>query len=354
MASVADPFTAGGVNPAGTIGYAQVTYRVAAAAMTDTARNALLDSAAHGRAAGLTVEVGGDAVQGTPTTGAAEGIGVAVAAVVLLITFGSLIAAGLPLLTALIGIGIGISAITALTGFVDLSSSTSILALMIGLAVAIDYALFIVSRYRHELASGRDPNESAARAVGTAGSAVVFAGLTVIIALVGLSVVGVPFLTQMGLAAASTVAIAVLIALTLLPALLGFAGRRVQGRSRRDPEGASGGKPAMGLRWARIVTRRPVAVLVLAVLGLGVAGIPAADLHLGLPDDGVAAPDTTQRKAYDLLSAGFGAGFNGPLMVVVDTSPADRPRRRPTRSPHDDPASRDVAAVSPPTGQPGR
>ena len=329
VSSVGDPFTAGGVNTGGTIGYAQVTYQVAAAQMTDAARGALLDSAAHGRAAGLNVEVGGDAVQGTPTTGAAEGIGVAVAAVVLLITFGSLIAAGLPLLTALIGIGIGVSAITASTGFVDLSSSTSILALMIGLAVAIDYALFIVSRFRHELASGRDPQEATARAVGTAGSAVVFAGLTVIIALVGLSVVRVPFLTQMGLAAASTVAIAVLIALTLLPALLGFAGRRVLGRSRRsrrDPEGASGGKPAMGLRWARFVTRRPVAVLVLAVLGLGVVGIPAADLHLGLPDDGVAAPDTTQRKAYDLLSAGFGAGFNGPLMVVVDTSHSTDPK----------------------------
>ena len=347
VSSVADPFKA--VNTGGTIGYAQVTYQVAAAQMTAAARNALLDSAAHGRAAGLTVEVGGDAVQGTPTTGAAEGIGVAVAAVVLLITFGSLIAAGLPLLTALIGIGIGISAITALTGFVDLSSSTSILALMIGLAVAIDYALFIVSRYRHELASGRDPNESAARAVGTAGSAVVFAGLTVIIALVGLSVVGVPFLTQMGLAAASTVAIAVLIALTLLPALLGFAGRRVQGRSRRDPEGASGGKPAMGLRWARIVTRRPVAVLVLAVLGLGVVGIPAADLHLGLPDDGVAAPDTTQRKAYDLLSAGFGAGFNGPLMVVVDTSHAADAKTAAQQVADTVKGLPDVVEVSPPT-----
>jgi RND superfamily putative drug exporter len=133
--------------------------------MIDAARAALTDSAAHGRAAGLTVEVGGDAVQQPPGTGITEVIGVAVAAVVLLITFGSLVAAGLPLLTAIVGVGIGVSAITALTGFVDLSSTSSTLALMIGLAVAIDYALFIVSRYRLELATGRDPQEAAGRAV---------------------------------------------------------------------------------------------------------------------------------------------------------------------------------------------
>jgi RND superfamily putative drug exporter len=323
VAGVVDPFAAGGVNSAGTVGYAQVTYQVAAGDMSDAARTALSDAAAHGRDAGLTVEVGGDAVQAPPGTGPTEVIGVAVAAVVLVITFGSLVAAGLPLLTAVVGVGIGVSAITALTGFVDLSSTSSTLALMIGLAVAIDYALFIVSRYRQELMRGRDPQEAAGRAVGTAGSAVVFAGLTVIIALAALSVVGVPFLTQMGLGAAGTVAIAVLIALTLLPAMLGFAGRRIHGRRARDrePDAAdTAGKPTMGLRWARFVTRRPVAVLVVAVLGLAVAAIPAMDLRLGLPDDGMAAPASTQRKAYDLLSSGFGAGFNGPLTVVVDAS----------------------------------
>jgi RND superfamily putative drug exporter len=177
----------------------------------------------------LTVELGGDVLQVKPESGATEGLGIIVAALVLIITFGSLIAAGLPLLTAILGIGISVAAITAATHFVDLSSTTLILALMLGLAVAIDYALFIVSRYRHELAVGRDPEEAAGRAVGTAGSAVVFAGLTVMIALAALWVVGVPFLTQMGLAAAGTVAVSVVIALTLLPALLGFAGRRILG-----------------------------------------------------------------------------------------------------------------------------
>ena len=322
VASVSDPFTAGAVNQAGTVGFAQATYTVESGEVTDEARDALTAAADHARAEGLTVEIGGDAVQGQPETGIGEGAGVVVAAVVLVITFGSLVAAGLPLLTALLGIGIGVGTITAATGFIDLSSNAPTLALMLGLAVAIDYALFIVSRYRHELAVGRDPQEAAGRAVGTAGSAVVFAGLTVVIALAALSVVGIPFLTQMGLAAAFTVAVSVVIALTLLPALLGFTGRRIiggriPGLRVTDPE-AGGATPTLGIRWVRSIARRPVAALLLAVVGLGVVAIPAFDLRLGMPDDSTAAPDTTQRKAYDLLAAGFGPGFNGPLTVVVD------------------------------------
>jgi RND superfamily putative drug exporter len=306
------------VNPAGNVGFAQATFRVPAPDLTDADRDALTDIADRARTNGLGVEVGGDALQAPAERGVGEVIGVAVAAVVLVITFGSLVAAGLPLLTALLGIGIGISVISAATGFIDLSSTTPVLALMLGLAVSIDYALFIVFRYRHELADGHDPQEAAGRALGTAGSAVVFAGLTVVIALAALSVVGVPFLTQMGLAAAFTVAIAVVIALTLLPALLGFAGRRVLGRSART-RAPGAGTTTFGTRWARAIARRPVAALLVAVAALGVVAIPALDLRLGMPDDGTAAPDTTQRKAYDLLAAGFGAGFNGPLTVVVDT-----------------------------------
>jgi RND superfamily putative drug exporter len=195
---------------------------------------------------------------------------------------------------------------------------------MIGLAVGIDYALFIVSRYRAELAEGRNREEAAGRAVGTAGSAVVFAGLTVVIALVGLSVVNIPMLTKMGIAAAGTVAIAVLIALTMIPALLGYAGRKVRPTGEKSKllgGGRTAGKPArpnMGTRWASFVVRRPVAVLLLGVIGLGAAAVPATSLELGLPDDGSQPTSTTQRRAYDLLSEGFGPGFNGPLMVVVD------------------------------------
>jgi len=325
VASVTDPFQADAVNPAGTVGFAQVTYQVQAGDLTDQAREALTAVLDQARAGGLTVEVGGDVLQPQPENSATEVIGVAVAAVVLVITFGSLLAAGLPLLTALLGIAISVGVITAATGFIDLSSTTSTLALMLGLAVAIDYALFIVSRYRHELTAGRDPEDAAGRAVGTAGSAVVFAGLTVIVALAALWVVGVPFLTQMGLAAAGTVAVSVIMALTLLPALLGLAGRRIIGRRARGlPTGdrKDAGVTSFGIRWARAVARRPVAALLIGVVGLGVVAIPALDLRLGMPDDSTAAPDTTQRKAYDILADGFGKGFNAPLTVVVDTTGA--------------------------------
>ncbi|MFD7132804.1 MMPL family transporter [Streptomyces sp. NPDC059894] len=334
VASVADPFQAKAVSEDGTIAYASVKYDVSGMELEDSSREALEDAAENARDAGLTVEIGGDALQTTPETGATEIIGIAVAAVVLVITFGSLISAGMPLLTALIGVGIGVSSITALASTLDLGSTTSTLAMMIGLAVGIDYALFIVSRYRAELAEGRAREEAAGRAAGTAGSAVVFAGLTVVIALVGLSVVNIPMLTKMGIAAAGTVAIAVLIALTLIPALLGYAGRKVRpagekgkllggGRAKSAEKAA---KPNMGTRWASFVVRRPVAVLLLGVIGLGAAAVPVSSLELGLGDDGSQPTSTTQRRAYDLLSEGFGAGFNGPLMVVVDAKGSDDPQ----------------------------
>ncbi|MCX4796939.1 MMPL family transporter [Streptomyces sp. NBC_01242] len=322
IASVTDPYTAGAVSKNGSTAYVSVSYKVNSMELTDATRTALEDAGHTAQKSGMTVEIGGDALQVMPETGATEIIGVAIAAVVLVITFGSLIAAGLPLLTALIGVGIGVSTITALANVLDLGSTTSILAMMIGLAVGIDYALFIVSRYRAELAEGREREEAAGRAVGTAGSAVVFAGLTVVIALVGLAVVNIPMLTKMGFAAAGTVAIAVLIALTLVPAMMGFAGKRVLGRKARKAAGAPGqaeDKPNMGTRWARFVLRKPVWVLLAGVIGLGVVAVPAASLEMGLPDDGSQPTSTTQRRAYDLLSDGFGPGFNGPLMVVVDT-----------------------------------
>ncbi|MEV6959297.1 MMPL family transporter [Streptomyces sp. NPDC051207] len=339
VASVTDPYQARAVSKDGTIAYASVSYKVSGMELQETSKDALKEAAQDARDAGLTVEIGGDALQAVPETGTTEIIGIAVAAVVLVITFGSLVAAGLPLLTALIGVGIGVSTIAALASALELGSTTSTLAMMIGLAVGIDYALFIVSRYRAELAEGREREEAAGRAVGTAGSAVVFAGLTVVIALVGLAVVNIPMLTKMGVAAAGTVAIAVLIALTMIPALLGYAGRRVMpagrksrwlggGRAAKTASGepGSGGgaaKPNMGTRWAGFVVRRPVAVLLLGVLGLGAAAVPAASLELGLPDDGSQPTSTTQRRAYDLLSQGFGAGFNGPLVVVVDAGSSD-------------------------------
>ena len=359
---VTDPYQAKAVSKDGTIAYAQVSYKVSGMELDDAAKDALKDSAQDARKAGLTVEIGGDALQAVPHTGSSEIIGIAVAAVVLVITFGSLIAAGLPLLTALIGVGIGVSAITGLASALDLGSTTSTLAMMIGLAVGIDYALFIVSRYRAELAEGREREEAVGRAVGTAGSAVVFAGLTVVIALVGLSVVNIPMLTKMGIAAAGTVAIAVLIALTMIPALLGYAGRKVRpmgekgkllGRAKKQDEpgeqgnAAAPAKPNLGTRWASFVVRRPLAVLLLGVIGLGAAALPATSLELGLPDDGSQPTSTTQRRAYDLLSEGFGPGFNGPLMVVVDAKDSDDPKAVFTETGDEIKGLKDVVTVTP-------
>ncbi|UNS96449.1 MMPL family transporter [Streptomyces tubbatahanensis] len=349
VSRVIDPFSGKAVSKDGETAYISVNYKVSSMELSDDTRDALEKTGEQARDSGMTVEIGGDALSTIPTTGAGEVIGVVVAAVVLVVTFGSLVAAGLPLLTALIGVGIGVSTITALASVMDLGSTTSILAMMIGLAVGIDYALFVVSRYRAELHEGRAREEAAGRAVGTAGSAVVFAGLTVIIALVGLAVVNIPMLTKMGVAAAGTVAIAVLVALTLIPALLGFAGSRIVGRKARkqareaDAQGAQGAQGAQatgagkkagpsaarepaGTRWARFVQRRPVAVLLAGVVGLGVIALPATSLELGLPDDGSKPTNTTQRKAYDLLSDGFGPGFNGPLMTAMDAKGSDDPK----------------------------
>ncbi|MFD3590556.1 MMPL family transporter [Streptomyces sp. NPDC058683] len=352
--SVADPYKGKAVSKDGTIAYASVKYKVSGMELEDSSRDALKAAAQDARDAGLTVEIGGDALSATPETGSSEVIGIAIAAVVLVITFGSLLAAGFPLLTAIIGVGIGVSTITALASALDLGSTTSTLATMIGLAVGIDYALFIVSRYRAELAEGREREEAAGRAVGTAGSAVVFAGLTVVIALVGLSVVNIPMLTKMGVAAAGTVVVAVLIALTLIPALLGFAGRRIKptgekskllGGGRAKKKHAD--KPNMGTRWASFVVRRPVAVLLLGVVGLGAAAVPAASLQLGLGDDGSQPTSTTQRRAYDLLSDGFGPGFNGPLMVVVDAEDSAHPKSAFKKVDNEIKGLKDVVTVTP-------
>ncbi|WP_405931328.1 MMPL family transporter [Streptomyces sp. NBC_00827] len=324
VAQVSDPFTAKTVSADGTTAYAQVTYTVKDSDLTDRDHTGFDKALESGRDQGLTVEASGNAVAEAAESSMAEAIGFALAAVILFITFGSLIAAGLPLVTALVGVGVTMSAITALSGPLNLSSSTSSLATMLGIAVGIDYALFIVSRYRSERAAGHDAREAAARANGTAGSAVVFAGLTVVIALVGLAVVNLPILTMMGLGAAGAVVVAVLVAVTLIPALLGFAGERIGGKARKRSTTRLGalrlrsGRTGLAQRWISYVLRKPAKVLLLAVVGLGVVALPATKLELGLQDDGSKAASSTQRKAYDMLSQSFGPGFNGPLTVTVD------------------------------------
>ena len=327
--ATSDPYETGTISKDGRTAYATVSYSKASIELTDADRTTLEKSAVEARDAGLKVAIGGDALQEVAETGTTELLGIAVAVVVLMITFGSMLVAGMPLLTALIGVGIGVTSITTLTGFVDLGSTTPILATMLGLAVGIDYALFIVSRYRHEVQTGRDHEEAAGRAVGTAGSAVIFAGLTVIIALAGLSVVNISFLTEMGLAAAGTVFVAVLIALTMLPALFGFAGKRIASGKlpflkARDPE-AHTNKRTAGRRWADFVTKHKVATFVSGLVVAGVIAIPVASMQLALPDDGTSAAGSGPRVAYDTIADNFGAGTNGPLLVVVDTKNAANP-----------------------------
>lgn len=357
---VTDPYTAGGISANGSVGYVQVTYAAPATSVSAAAKDALKSTVDQANTSGLTVDIGGDVLQESAGGATGELIGIAVAALVLMITFGSLLAAGLPLLSAMFGIGLAVSGITIATGFIQLGSQTSTLALMLGLAVAIDYSLFIVSRYRHELLSGHDPESSAGRAAGTAGSAVVFAGLTVVIALAGLTVVNIPFLTEMGLAAAFSVVVAVIIALTLLPALLGFTGSRVLSKKDRKAMAAGAGaqgtvaeaagqvsaRKTRGERWAEFVIRRPVPILLLAVIGLGVLAVPVASIELNL----AAAPglNTTQGRAAQRLTDGFGAGFNGPLLVVLDVSKAKDPAGAAATAKTELAALKDVTAVSPP------
>ncbi|OXY97769.1 hypothetical protein BEK98_09180 [Streptomyces diastatochromogenes] len=324
VAVVADPFKAKAVSADGTTAYATVTYKVKSTDLTDASRTDLEHATGQARAAGLTVETGGSALDsGGGPGGAAEIIGISMAAVVLLITMASLAAAGLPLLTAILGVGVSMASILTLAKPFGLSTTTGTLAMMLGLAVGIDYALFVVSRYREERAKGHAPQDAAGLAAGTAGSAVVFAGLTVVIALAGLSVVGIPMLTKMGLAAAGAVVVAVLVALTAVPALLGFWPNAVLPRAARKSGRLETKAQGLGTRWAGFVLRRPVPVLLLGVIGLGALAVPVTGLQLGMPGDEAKPTSTTERRAYDALADGFGPGFNGPLTVVVDAKGAD-------------------------------
>ncbi|MER5373268.1 MMPL family transporter [Streptomyces sp. NPDC002553] len=347
------PFKAGAVSGDGSTAYATVNFKVKAGDLTDADKSSLETAVDEVREGGLTVEVGGDALAEQPEAGgSAEAIGIALAAVVLLITFGSLAAAGLPLLTAVVGVGVSMAAIMALGSVFGLSMTTGTLASMLGLAVGIDYALFVVSRYREERANGHEPREAAGLAAGTAGSAVVFAGLTVVIALAGLSVVGVPMLTKMGLCAAAAVVVAVLIALTLVPALLGMWPNAVLSRATRKrgstvDGAAGGGTDNAGSRWARFVLRRPLTVLVVCVAGLGALALPVSGLEMGMPGAESKPVSSTERRAYDALADGFGAGFNGPLTIVVDAEGAADPKSAAGEIAEQIGATRGVVSVSP-------
>ena len=336
VASVLSPYSpAGGeaISKDGRIAFATVLFDEKANDLPKSAGEGVVKTATAARQAGLQVELGGFAIEATQREGfgLSTAIGLLAAIVVLLITFGSLVAMGLPIVTALFGLGTGLGLIALFTHVVDTPDFSSELAAMIGLGVGIDYSLFIVTRFR-EAYAGPGPTaglvrESVVQAMDTAGRAVLFAGATVVIALLGMMVLGVSFLYGVAISASIGVLLVMLGSLTLLPALLTFAGPRLVRPSRRARRRGEHAPPAAGggawLRWSRLVQRRPWTIAVASTLVMLAIAAPALALRLGSSDAGNDPKSFTARRAYDLLAEGFGKGFNGPLLVVAQNgSPA--------------------------------
>lgn len=309
------------------IAFAQLQLGVSRNNVTDQTAEEVASSLKTARDAGIAAEAGGDIVRLAPDEilGIGEVVGVLVAAIVLIIMFKTVFAAGVPLMVALFALAVGVGTVFALSGTVEINATTPVLAVMLGLAVGIDYSLFILSRYRSYVLEGDDYETAIANAIGTAGNAVLFAALTVVIALSALSIIQIPLLTTMGLAAAGTVAIAAIAAVTLLPAFAGIIGGRILSKKQRAAYHASRKHHELHVSHSTVwykagsfISRRPLPIISVAVILLAALSYPATDLHLGLPTDEYAATETTQRKAYDMLSRGFGEGFNGPLIVLAE------------------------------------
>jgi len=328
VASVTGPYDPAGaaqISADGTIAYATVQFDALAQDIPVADVEQVIDIAQAADGAGVQVELGGQVIQNAQQDfgGVSEIIGVVAAAIILFIAFGSLFASLMPILVALFGVGVGIMVIGQLSSAMTLSSVAPTLAALIGLGVGIDYALFIVTRYRNGLKSGLDPEESATRSLNTSGRAVLFAGGTVVIALLGLLVLNVSFLAGMGIGAAITVLATVAAAITLLPAVLGFLGMRLLSRSERRwlaEHGPSASHAQEGFwgRWAAFVARRKVVLGVAAAAAVVLLAIPTLSLRLGLSDAGNDPSGSTTRQAYDLLAEGFGPGSNGPLLLVAE------------------------------------
>lgn len=314
------------VSEDGSVAVARVQFDKEINSVSPETRQQVQQVADAAAASGIEIHYSKEIVQDiSEIFGAAEIIGVLIAAVVLIVMLGTLVAAGLPLLMAVTGVAVGVGGTFAFSGVVEMSSVSPMLALMLGLAVGIDYSLFIVNRHRTQLLHGMPMGESIGRATGTAGNAVLFAGLTVVIALAALAVPGIPFLTVMGLAGAATVAVAVVVALTLTPAMLRVIGtrlisKRAWAKSRsgdteqEDREEAK--RIDSGRGWGGLVTRHPIVMLTVSVLALGAVALPAMDLRVGLPDGGSEPADSTAYQAYTTMGQAFGEGINGPLLVV--------------------------------------
>jgi RND superfamily putative drug exporter len=279
------------------------------------------------RDAGIQTEIGGNIASAEKKVEGNDKVGLLVAMIVLIIAFGSVVAAGVPIGTALIGIAVGLSGVGVMSAFTSVSEVAPMLAMMIGLGVGIDYALFIVTRHRQGLAEGKTPAESAAIANATAGQSVLFAGTTVVIAIVGLLIAGLPAVTTMGMAVAFVVIVSMLAAVTLLPAFLGWLGPRLNSWSiHRKHDNVTDGHKTVSGRWANHVGKNPWKYAIVSFLALGALTLPVLGMRIGMADDGNKAEGSTEREAYDLLADGFGPGFNGPFTVVVDVENSDNPQ----------------------------
>jgi RND superfamily putative drug exporter len=323
VAGVTDPFAAqaAAVSPDGRTAYVDVTYALdkLTATQLDDATAVTNDA----RSGGVQVELTGSLALLAQEAPSSELIGVGVAIIVLLVAFGSVVAMGLPIVTALMGIFVGASAVGLLSAFLDIPEFSLILCAMIGLGVGIDYALFIVTRHRQHLHDGMSVEDSAGTAVATAGQAVLFAGTTVVIAILGLFLAGLPAISGLGAAVALVVIVSMVAAITLLPGLLGLAGTKIDKLSiHRKAHVAKPADETLSGRWAHHVGNHPVRYAVLSLGVLCAIAIPALSLRIGTPDDGNAPKHTTQRIAYDQLAEGFGRGFNGPILVVVEVPAA--------------------------------
>jgi len=321
VAGVVSPYAAGAhaVSKAGTIGFATVEFDQRANELPKAAIDRVINTAEAVRSPTLQVELGGQAIKQAQqaSLGFATGVGLAAAVVVLLLSFGSLLAMGLPIVTALFGLGAGLGVIGLGSHLVDMVDFSSELALMIGLGVGIDYALFIVTRYRDAFReNGGDVKAALELAMNTAGRAILFAGATVVIALLGMFALGVSFLYGVAIAASLGVLLVLAASLTLLPALLMFTGKRVgRVRSRRSRPRETGA--GFWFRWVGLIQRRPAWAALASTALLLVLAAPALGLRLGASDSGNDPTKQTTRQAYDLLAAGFGSGFNGPLQLAV-------------------------------------
>jgi RND superfamily putative drug exporter len=310
------------------IGYIAVALNVGQGSITDDEAQAVLDAAEPAEKAGLQTAVGGYVGQqlSKPDTGASDKIGLVAAMVILLLVFGSAVAMGLPIVSAVLGLLGALSIVTLLSHIADVPTTAPTLATMIGLAVGIDYALFIVTKHRTQVAEGMEVHESIARATATAGGAVLFAGGTVAISLLALVVADIPLVTTLGYCSAIAVATAILAALTLLPALLGLVGSHVS--SLRLPFRKGRAEEVQSPFWTRLATgiahRRWVVIVVVLALLIGLS-IPTLSLRLGQSDTGAQPTDTTARQAYDLITQGFGEGTNGPFLISVQLSKPAKP-----------------------------